>query len=121
MDFPDDLMRVSNAEYIDSETGEPIGEKEEPPPAPIMMPPQPLQPPPEEGEGDGEAMIVDELRCQNADCPTRQGGRPGRLLARAIGQGIVRCHICGEETTVEPAHVVRDSIDLGDAIMEKMI
>ena len=122
LDFPDDLMRVSNAEYIDSETGEPIGEKEEPPPAPIMMPPQmPPQPPPEEGEGEGEAMIVDELRCQNADCPSRRDGRAGRLLARRVAQATVVCHVCGVESIVEPARVVRDSIDLGDAVLEKMI
>ena len=114
-------MRVSNAEYIDSETGEPIGEKEEPPNEPIMMPPQmPPQPPPEEGEGEGEAMIVDELRCQNADCPSRRDGRAGRLLARAVAQATVLCHDCGEESTVEPARVVRDSIDLGDAVLEKL-
>ena len=64
-----------------------------------------------------QEFYVDEMRCTNDECPSRRDGRKGALLATDLsGSATVVCRQCNGKTTIKPEYVVRDPIDLSEAL-----
>ena len=105
--IPDDYLHPLNMERISKETGKVL--KEEVP----AVEQAPMAP--------AAAMhLLDELRCGNDKCKSRVGGKRGALLGTEVGAVKIRCHQCGETTTVKPSDTLRDDRDLSDALDKEL-
>ena len=80
------------------------------------------EPPDDELDVEPEVGALSEGRCTNAECPSRRGGRPGRILATdLVGQSVkVRCPSCRQIIRVSASYAPRDSVDLADQAMDRL-
>lgn len=73
--------------------------------------------------------VVEEARCQNADCSSRRSGAKGALLGRNVSAADLRCQHCGETqrfgtpvAAVPPQDkdAPRDGLDFADRVLEDL-
>lgn len=100
--IPDDYLEPTNMGRIDAGSGRLLDQ-----------PTQPQRPAP---APPSSALLLDEMRCANAGCPSRANGKRGALLARSVGDAEVKCGQCGETTAVKAGHVARDAQDVAAVV-----
>ena len=117
MDIDDDILVPNNGKLmtLDGEVQFADAMAPEPQPEPSVEPPDDeLDVEPEVGG------ILAEGRCRNAGCSSREGGRPGRLLAQNVGQADVLCPSCRTVTHFRASETPRDAVDMAEAVLAKM-
>ena len=117
----DDYLVPKNMERISAATGEPLEEAQEPPPmAPPNMPPALPDPDEAADQAARASTLLLEARCQNDDCPSRRGGRPGKLLAQNVGAADLQCPDCKQTTRIARGQVLRDGADVAEAVAQRL-
>ena len=117
----DDFLSPQNMNRLDARTGELIEEAKEPAPmAPPQLPPSIPDPDEEDERAAFTTPLLLEARCQNDGCPSRRGGRPGKLLAQNVGAADLRCPDCKQTTRIARGQVLRDGDDVAEAVAERL-
>ena len=117
----DDYLVPKNMERISAATGEPLEEAPDPPPlAPPQLPPSIPDPDEAEDQATRATTLLLEARCQNDDCPSRRGGRPGKLLAQNVGAAGPAMPRLQQTTRIARGQVLRDGADVAEAVAQRL-
>ena len=81
---------------------------------------EPEQEEPDPADFGNEALMLAYGHCSNHGCESRADGRPGRLMARRVGEQHAVCDVCGEITWFLAGETPRDTSDVKDATAERV-
>ena len=84
------------------------------------MPPALPDPDESEAQATRATTLLLEARCQNDACPSRRGGRPGKLLAQNVQGADLQCPDCKQTTRIARGQVLRDGADVAEAVAERL-